>query len=84
MNGKKAKSLRRIAVKYSNPNSRGLLHEGLIELFRDNKNEKEKGPWMIRIFKRQYANDSAIKLYRQFKMLYTRHKLPSYFIKRMA
>ena len=82
MNQKKAKSLRRLAVKYSNPNSRGLLHEGLIELFREDK--KEKGPWMIRIFMRQYAKDSSMKLYRQFKKLYTRNMLPEYFLNRMA
>jgi hypothetical protein len=39
---------------------------------------------MIRIFMRQHAKDSAMKLYRQFKKLYTRNMLPEYFLNRMA
>ena len=86
MNGKKAKQIRRLAVMISNPNSKGLLHEGQVEIYKkdglDVSKDKDDA-WYIRVFLRQFAQDSRQKLYRRFKELYTRHQLPEYFLNKM-
>jgi hypothetical protein len=87
MNGKKAKSLRKLAYVIANPNSQGLIHPGKVKLYKkdglDTTKEKDDA-WYIRIFLRRYAQDSRNSLYRRFKKLYTRNQLPEYFINLMS
>ena len=79
MNGKKVKSLRRLAYRFSNRNSKGLLHQGTVEIFQENAIAGKKDstlPWFQRVFLRRYANDSFKKVYKVFKRLYRTNQFP--------
>lgn len=77
MRNLKAKKLRKLAVMLHNPRSKGLLHEGLLQVFRG----KEKDDWRIKGIIRQWAKDSWKKIYRSMKGAYTRHRLPDVLMK---
>lgn len=79
MNGKRSKQIRRAAYTLSNKNSRGLLHEGKVEIFK-----KGDEGWYQRVMLRKHAADSHRKIYRHLKNLFTTGKISLRLIERYA